>query len=82
MTLVIMWVHTTSMSLTVMQFTRPSSDRFIRIFEEGGDEVFSINVATSSEVFYPDDTLGRTLTFSTNYRFPENQKFYIVFDQG
>ena len=65
-----------------MQFTRPSSDRFIRIFEEEGDEVVSINVATSSDILYPSDTLGRTLTFSTNYHFPENQKFYIAFDQG
>ena len=67
---------------TLLQFTRPSNDRFIRIFEQEGDEVVSINVATSSDVVYPSDTLGRTLIFSTNYSFPENQEFYIVFDQG
>ena len=65
-----------------MQFTRPSRDTFIQIFEEGGDKVVSINVATSSDIIYPSDALGRTLTFSTNYHFPENKKFYVMFDQG
>ena len=65
-----------------MQFTRPPRDRFIRIFDEGGKEVVSINVATSPDVVYPSDALRRTLTFSTDYLFPENQKFYILLDQG
>lgn len=65
-----------------MQFTRPPRDRFIRIFEEGGKEVISINAATSLDVVYPSNTLGRTLIFSMDYYFPENQKFYVLLDQG
>ena len=66
-----------------MQFTRPLRDRFIRMFDEGGKEIISINAATSSDVVYPSNTtLGQTLIFSTDYYFPENQKFYILLDQG
>ena len=65
-----------------MQFTRPPRDRFIRIFDEGGKEIISINAATSSNVVYPSNTLGRTLTFSTDYYFHENRKFYILLEQG
>ena len=66
-----------------IQFTRPLQDKFIRIFDEGGEEIISINAATSSDVIYPsNNTLGRTLIFSTDYCFPENGKFYILLDQG
>ena len=66
-----------------IQFTRPLQDRFIRIFDERGKEIISINAATSSDVIYPsNNTLGRTLIFSTDYYFPENGKFYILLDQG
>jgi hypothetical protein len=66
----------------MIQFTRPLQDRYIRIFTEGGEEIISINAATSSDVIYPSNTLGRTLVFSTDYYFPEKQKFYILLDQG
>ena len=44
--------------------------------------MISINAATSSDIIYPNNTLGRTLIFSMNYNFPENRKFYILLDQG
>ena len=44
--------------------------------------MFSINVATSSAVIYPNDTTGRTLTFNISYLFPENRMFYILLDPG
>jgi hypothetical protein len=67
----------------MIQFTRPLRERFIRIFAEGGEEIISINAATSSDVVYScNNTLGRTLVFSTDYYFPENRKFYILLDQG
>ena len=68
--------------LLLNQFVRPQSERYIRLFEARGKEVFSINVATSSAVTYPSDAQGRTLSFRIDYSLLEKQQFYILFDQG
>ena len=39
-------------------------DMYIRIYDKKGEQVFSINVRTSAAVTYPNDALGRTLTFN------------------
>ena len=65
------------------QFTKPTRDTFIKIFGEKGEEMFSINVKTSSAVTYPSDVMGRTLTFNINScQLPENHAFYILLDTG
>ena len=44
--------------------------------------MFSINVATSSAVTYPDGGLGCTLSFYIDYQLPDKQTYYILFDSG
>lgn len=68
-----------------IQFTRPTRDTYIRIYDEKGEQVSSVNVRTSAAVTYPTDTLGRTLTFNINncqLQLPVNQTFYIHLDEG
>ena len=69
-----------------VQFTRPTRDSFIRIFDQEEDEMLlSINAKTASAVTYPgpSDTFGCTLTFNINsYQLPFNQTFYVLFDAG
>ena len=67
---------------TLSQFARSLRSRFIRIVEKSGEEVFSINVATSLAVTYPDDNLGRTLSFYIDYQLPDKRTYYILFDSG
>ena len=72
------------MSFVHTQFTRPTTNTYIRIFGEE-EEVFSINVRTSAAVTYPADTLGRTLTFNINncqLQLPVNQTLYVLLDEG
>jgi hypothetical protein len=64
------------------QFIRSPRSRFIRITEEGVREVLSINVAISSAVTYPEGTLGRTLSFRTNFQFSEKRRYYVTLDPG
>lgn len=69
----------------LLQFIRPAKDTYIRILNEEGAEVFSINVRTSAAVTYPTDELGHTLTFEVNncqLKLPENQTFYVHLDEG
>ena len=44
-----------------LQFIRPTRDTFIRIFNENGNEVFSINAKTSGAVTYPSDAMDHAL---------------------
>ena len=64
------------------QFHRPLQSRYIRIYEEGGEEVVTIDVASSSSVIYPADSLGREITFTTNYLFTVNRRYYVLLDPG
>ena len=45
-------------------------------------ELLSINVATSSAVYYPKDILEHTLKFEINYQFTEDLTVYILLDKG
>ena len=67
------------------QFIRPARDTYIRIFDELGDEVVTINARTSTAVTYPSGALGRTLSFEVNHcqlQFPVNQIFFVHLDEG
>ena len=65
------------------QFTRPTKDKYIRIFGEEGEEVLSINAKSSAAVTYPNNALDRILTFGINIsQLPVNHAFYVLFDEG
>ena len=58
---------------------------YIRIYDEKGEQMSSVNVRTSAAVTYPTDALGRTLTFNINncqLQLPVNQTLYIHLDEG
>lgn len=64
------------------QFTRPTKDKYIRIFGEEGEEVLSINAKSSAAVTYPNNA-GRILTFDINVcQLPVNHTFYVLLDKG
>ena len=66
-----------------LQFFRPSSSRWIRVYEENGLEVISIDVALpSSPVTYPNSSLDKTLSFTTNYLFVGGRKYYVLLEPG
>ena len=60
------------------QIARPSASRFIRVFDDGGNEVLSVDVSTSTDALYSNDTL--TITTSTS--FFTNRMYYILAGSG
>ena len=56
---------------------RPSTSAFIRFYELG-EEVYQIDVSSSSEVMFTE----ASLTIVPNYNFNEGSTYYINFDQG
>ena len=60
------------------QIARPSATRFIRVFDDGDNEVLSVDVSTSTDAIYSDDTV--TITTSTS--FFTNRMYYLLADSG
>ena len=60
------------------QIARPSATRFIRVFDDDGNEVLSAVVYTSADAIYSNDTV--TLTTSTS--FFTNRTYYLLADAG
>ena len=60
------------------QIARPSATRFISVFDDGGNEVLSVNVSTTTAVIYSGDTV--TITTSTS--FFTNRTYYLLADSG
>ena len=60
------------------QIGRPNATNFIRVFDDGGNEVLSVDVSTSTDVIYSGDTL--TITTSTS--FFTNRMYYLLADSG
>ena len=83
-----MWVMLDSISVYQLhtfhlQFFRPSNSRWIRVYEESGGEVISIDVALpSSPVTYPNSSLDKNLSFTTNYLFVRGRKYYVLLEPG
>ena len=65
----------------IMQFVRPSRNRFIRIFEEGVGEIFSINVANSTDVVYPTDGT-MLLKFQVDLELSQGSVYSVLLDPG
>ena len=60
------------------QIARPSATRFIRVFDDGGNEVLSVDVSTSTDTIYSNNTV--TITTSTS--FFTNRTYYLLADSG
>ena len=61
------------------QITMPSSGpKFVNVFDDGGNEVLSVDVSTSTDVVYSGDNL--TITTSTS--FFTNRMYYLLADSG
>ena len=60
------------------QIARPSATRFIRVFDDGGNEVLSVDVSTSTDAIYSGDTL----TITTGASFFTNRMYYLLADSG
>ena len=65
-----------------MQFVRPSSSVFIRVFTEDRDEVVTIDVSLSDSVFYPEPEDTPVLRFLTNFTALEGSTYYVLLDSG
>ena len=71
------------LSTSFYQILRSTRSRYIKIYEESGTQVISINAATSPAVTFPQGTLGRQLTFRTlNFLFTEKRRYYVLLDPG
>ena len=57
---------------------RPLTSAFIRFYNSGGEEVYSINVSSSLEVTYSNSNL----TILPSFSFAERSNYYINFDGG
>ena len=60
------------------QIAKPSATRFIRVFDDGGNEVLSVDVYTYTDAVYSGDTL--TITTSTS--FFTNTMYYLLAVSG
>ena len=60
------------------QIARPNATRFISVYDDGGNEVLSVNVSTITAVIYSGDML--TITTSTS--FLTNWTYYLLADSG
>ena len=60
------------------QIAKPSATRFIRVFDDGGNEVLSVDVYTYTDAVYSGDTL--TITMSTS--FFTNTMYYLLAVSG
>ena len=60
------------------QIARPSATHFIRVFDDGGNEVLTVDVSTFPDVIY----LGDTLTITTSTSFFTNRMYYLLADSG
>ena len=67
------------MTYLLNQITMPSSGpKFVNVFDDGGNEVLSVDVSTSTDVIYSGDTL--TITTSTS--FFTSRMYYLLADSG
>ena len=70
-------VHTLNSSHTCFaQIARPSTSRFVRVFQDNGVQMLS--VSTYTDAVYSGDTL--TITTSTS--FFTNRMYYLLADSG
>ena len=60
------------------QIVKPSATRFIHVFDDGGNEVLSVDVYTYTDAVYSGDTL--TITTSTS--FFTNTMYYLLAVSG
>ena len=65
-----------------MQFVRPSSSVFVRVFTEDREEVVSIDVSLSDSVFYPESEDTPVLRFQTNFTVLEGSTYYVLLGSG
>ena len=61
---------------------RPGRNSYIRIFENNGVQVVTIDVTTSSVTYPVSGSGGRLLTFTTSYGFQSGNDYYILLDLG
>ena len=67
------------MTYLLNQITMPSSGpKFVNVFDDGGNQVLSVDVSTSTAVIYSGDTL--TITTSTS--FFTSRMYYLLADSG
>ena len=66
------------------QITRPTSTRFIIFYETlSRQNVYSVDVRSSTVTYPVAGSGGRTLTFSgVNYNFADGQDYYVLLDNG
>ena len=60
------------------QIGRPNATSFIRVFDDGGNEVLSVDVSTSTDALYSDNML----TITTSISFFTNRMYYLLADSG
>ena len=58
------------------QIARPSTRRFVRVFQDNGAQILSVTTSTDT-VFY-----GDTLVITTNSSFFTNRMYYLLADSG
>lgn len=66
----------------LIQIKRPDNQKFIKIFEDSGLEVHTIDVRSTDVTFPEPESEGRTLIFKVDFQFTAGQKYYILIDGG
>ena len=78
----LVWLlSTVCVHVIVLQFRRPTTSKYIRIYD-GSTQVVTIDATSTSLVTYPSSNLGRSLTFRTTYNFVIGRSYNIRLDQG
>ena len=70
-----------SLSLLV-QIARPSSSRYVRLYDSSGDNVFSFDMALDGASFPEPGSDGRNVTFTFSYDFAQLALYYVLLDEG
>ncbi len=66
----------------LLQIGRPTRNTYIRIYENSGLQVLTVNTASSNVIFPASGSGGRVLSFTTSYSFQSADGYYILLDAG
>ena len=60
------------------QIRRPTVSHYVRVFQDDGVQVLSVDVSTSPDAEHS----GMTLNITTNYEFSPSRMYYLLMDSG